>query len=136
MIKVSYFDIIIISLLLLFLSTINNTIYLTKEFSNRPLYNTIEHMNDEEIKEIKSNIQKNTHDIQDNRDNLTVIKLNSLIIQSQNKIKELTNTIKNLTNTVNENKNNILSNKNNIKINHTKLDEIYNFKMNVKEEKD
>lgn len=130
MIKVSYFDIIIICLLLLFLSTINNTIYITKESSNIPFYSNIEHMdndtsNDTKIKELESNIQKNTDDI-------NTVKLKSLIIQSQNKIKELTNTIKTLTTRVDENKKDITIHKQNIDENDKKLDEIYNFKMDVK----
>lgn len=130
MIKVSYFDIIIICLLLLFLSTINNTIYITKESSNIPFYSNIEHMdndtsNDNKIKELESNIQKNTDDI-------NTVKLKSLIIQSQNKIKELTNTIKTLTTRVDENKKDITIHKQNIDENDKKLDEIYNFKMDVK----
>lgn len=158
MIKVSFFNLIVILILLLFLNNLDNTIYITKYVSNIPfdtkLYNTIEEMeNNTEIKkktEIKNTeikkkteienteIKQNTENINKNTNAIKDIKINNLILDSQNKIKELSNKIKQLTlnidsnsKKINNNNSIIEKNKTDITSNNERLDKIYNYEMKL-----
>ena len=147
MIKVSFFNLIVILILLLFLNNLDNTIYITKYVSNIPfdtkLYNTIEEMeNNTEIKkktEIENTeIKQNTENINKNTNAIKDIKINNLILDSQNKIKELSNKIKQLTlnidsnsKKINNNNSIIEKNKTDITSNNERLDKIYNYEMKL-----